>query len=56
MPRRMLDALRWQPGDPVLVTLTERGTVEISREVIDPRARVTLQPMMLDTTIPAALR
>jgi antitoxin component of MazEF toxin-antitoxin module len=56
IPRRMLDALRWQAGDPVLVALTERGTIEIVREVRDARKPATLQPMMLDTSLPAGLR
>lgn len=56
IPHAMLTVLKWNPSDPVLVYLTERGSVEIFREVIVDRAAPKLQPMMLDTTVPAALR
>ena len=56
VPRRMLDALRWQTGDPVLVELTERGTIEVRREFAAGPQPTKLQPMTLDSTIPASLR
>jgi antitoxin component of MazEF toxin-antitoxin module len=56
IPRRMLDALRWRTGDPVLVELTERGTIEIQREVIRGPQPTKLQPMTLDASIPESLR
>jgi antitoxin component of MazEF toxin-antitoxin module len=45
IPRRMMDHLRWRTGDPMVVELTERGTLEIRPPIVDDMRTATAPRM-----------
>ena len=51
IPPRVMDFLRWRLGDPLVVEVTERMTLEIRPPRIDD-LRTPGQPMVLDARLP----
>jgi len=53
IPRRMLEYLGWRPGEPIVIELTECGSIEIRRPVISD-LRSPAKGMNLDNILPGA--